>query len=153
MTQRNGIVQFVCFAFPRYEVDAGEELRLGHSRNQGQLSRHERDSGGVAVGRRSQHDVFQSATHANVFFAQIWIKRADIPAGVDVQLNRGIADLEEPGLGVMRTGGENRGAHQSEWTVLCFAPVFPRLVSWAVTGAEDALIPSPPNAAAHDRDG
>ena len=54
----------------------------------------------------------------------------------------------------MGARGQNRSAHQREWTlVLGIAPVLPRLVSRPLTDAEDSLIPSAPDAPAHDGNG
>src|SRR6202022_3026551 len=54
----------------------------------------------------------------------------------------------------MRAGGQNRGAHQRERSIVSsFAPVLPRLVSRPLTDAEDSLIPGAPDAPAHDGDG
>ena len=73
---------------------AGHELWFGFSGNRAEFSWLKRRGSCVAVGRRSEHQILQSTTHADVFFAQIRIERADVPLGVDVQLNRGIGDLE-----------------------------------------------------------
>src|SRR5712664_3098950 len=54
----------------------------------------------------------------------------------------------------MRAGGQNRGAHQRERSIVSgFAPVLPRLVSRPLTDAEDSLIPGAPDASTHDGDG
>src|SRR5580704_2333729 len=46
----------------------------------------------------------------------------------------------------MRAGGQNRGAHQRERSIVSgFAPVLPRLVSRPLTDAEDSLIPGAPD--------
>ena len=91
---RDGIVKFAFFAFSRCEIHAGHELWFGFSGNRAEFSWLKRRGSCVAVGRRSEHQILQSTTHADVFFAQIRIERADVPLGVDVQLNRGIGDLE-----------------------------------------------------------
>src|ERR1700720_965046 len=54
----------------------------------------------------------------------------------------------------MWTGRQNRGAHQRERNILSgVAPVLPRFVGRPLTNAEDSLIPSAPDAPAHDGDG
>ena len=58
--------------------------------NRLELSWFKRRSGRVAVGRRGEHQVLQRAADADVFFAEIRIECADVPLGVDVQLDRGI---------------------------------------------------------------
>src|SRR5690348_3600226 len=89
-----------------------------------------------------------------MLFAQIRIKSADVPLGVDVQLDGRIGDLEKPRLSVMRAGGQNRGAHQGERSIVSgFAPVLPRLVCRSFTDSENSLIPGAPHASAHDGDG
>jgi len=54
----------------------------------------------------------------------------------------------------MWTGRQNRGAHQRARNILSgVAPVLPRFVGRPLTNAEDSLIPSAPDARAHDGDG
>ena len=53
----------------------------------------------------------------------------------------------------MRAGGQNRGAHQRERSIVSgVAPVLPRLVSRPLADAKDSLIPSAPHAPAHNGD-
>src|SRR5258706_236036 len=89
-----------------------------------------------------------------MLFAQIRVGRADVSLGVGMQLDLRIGYLEKPRLSVMRAGGQNRGAHQRERSIVSsFAPVLPRLVSRSLTDAEDSLIPGAPDASTHDGDG
>jgi hypothetical protein len=94
VTPRDGIVKLAFFAFAGCEIHAGYKLWFGFSGNRAEFSREEHRSGCVAIGRRSEHQILQSATHADVLFAQIRIERADVSLRVDVQLNRGMGDLE-----------------------------------------------------------
>ena len=87
-----------------------------------------------------------------MFFAEVGIERADVALGVEVKIDRGVGDFESPGLGIVRAGGEDRGAHQGEWAVGGVAPVFPGLVGRPFADAEDALIVGAIDAAARDHD-
>src|ERR1700694_550502 len=84
---RDGVVKLVFFAFPWCEIHAGQELWFGFGGNRAKFSRKERRRGCVSVGRRGQHQILPSATHTEWLFAQIRIERADVPLGVNVQLN------------------------------------------------------------------
>src|ERR1700738_2775986 len=89
-----------------------------------------------------------------MLFAQIRIERGDVPLGIDMQRDGRIGDLEKPRLSVMRAGGQNRGAHERERSIVSgFAPVLPRFVSRPLSDAEDSLIPGAPDASTHDGDG
>ena len=89
-----------------------------------------------------------------MLLAQVGIERADIPSGVDIQLNRGVRHLEEPGLSVVRACGENSGAQQRDGPIAgIVSPVFPWFVSRPFTNTEDALIIGAPDSTADDYDG
>src|SRR5262245_14100638 len=85
--------------------------------------------------------------------------RATVMAGCFVYLwlesPRAPAAAEQSWLGVVRTRGENRRAHQPQWSWSGLpndAPVVPRLVGGARSLAEDALIHRAPDAAPEHRD-
>src|ERR1700733_15039483 len=154
VAQRDGVVEFVLFAFSRCEIHTGQKLWFGFLWNRSKSSRKQPRPGCVSVGRRGQQQILQGATHADMLFAQIRIERADVSLGVNVQLDCRIADLEKPGLRVMGARGQYRGADQREWIIISgAAPVFPRLVSRPLTDAENSLIQGAPYAPARDGDG
>src|SRR5229473_5451215 len=84
---RDGVVKLIFFAFSRCEIHSGQELWFGFGGNRAKFSRKERRRGRVSVGRRGEHEILQSATHADMLFAQIRIERADVPLGIDMQLD------------------------------------------------------------------
>src|SRR3979490_114661 len=84
---RDGVVKLVLFAFPGCEIHAGQELWFGFGGSRAKFSRKEGRRGCVSVGRGGQHQILESATHADMLFAQIRIERSDVPLGVDVQLD------------------------------------------------------------------
>src|SRR5208282_5935159 len=100
------------------------------------------------------HEVLKSATDPNVLFAQIGIERADIPLGIDIQLNGRIGYFEKPGLSVVGTCGENSGVHERQRPVAGIAaPVFPRFVSRPLAYTKYALVVGAPDSTADDYDG
>ncbi len=111
---RDGIIKFTRFTFPRRKIYAGHEFGLGIGRNRLQLSWFQGDRRGVAVGGCGEQQILQRAAQAEMFFAEVGIERADVAPGIEVQFDRGVGDFESPGLGVVRAGGEDRGAHQGQ---------------------------------------
>jgi signal transduction histidine kinase len=133
----------------RGQVDARHQLGLRFGGNRPELSPKECRGRRVSVGGGGHHQVFQGAAHSDVRFAQIGVERPDIALGVNGQLNPGARNFEQPGLGVVRAGRENRNAHQLEQAIRRAAPpVFPGLVGWPFSDAEDPLVVCSPNSAA-----
>src|ERR1700730_5860412 len=81
VTPWDGVVELIFFAFPRCEIHAGQELWVGLVGNRAKFSRKERRRGCVSVGRGGQHQILQSATHADMLFAQIRVEGPHITLG------------------------------------------------------------------------
>src|ERR1700719_1356032 len=87
VTPWDGVVELIFFAFPRCEIHAGHELWFGFGGTGEDIPLKGRPRGWGSVGRGGAHQILQSATHADMLFAQISIERADVPLGVNVQLD------------------------------------------------------------------
>src|SRR5208283_5404674 len=151
MAVRDGIVKFALLRIARDEIDARQELRRWLRGNWPQLAGNKCHASLIAIGGCGQQQILESATNSNVFFAQVGIERADVPSGVDIQLNRGVRYLENPGLSVVRTCGENSGADQGEGPVVGIAaPVLPGFVSRSFTDTEGTLLVGAPDSSANN---
>lgn len=146
MPVRDRVVQFASFLYACCKVDSSEEFRALSAE---EISGEKRDGGLVPIGSRSLHQVLKGATHSDVLFPKVGIEWADIPCGIDVQLDGGIRYLEEPWLGVVRTCSQNSRANERQWPIpRSRTPIFPRFVSWTVASAENAVIVGAPNSTA-----
>src|ERR1700679_1597200 len=101
------------------------------------------------MGGCGQRQVLESTTHSYMLFSQIRVEGADIPIAIDIQLNRSTGYFEEPGLSVVWTSGENRGANQSHGSIAgLLTPVFPGLVGGTLANTENALVVGMPDSTA-----
>jgi hypothetical protein len=99
----------------------------------------------VGVGSRGQDHVLQCAAEAYVHLAQVRVEGAEPPGRVRMQVDVGFRHPEQPGLGVVGVGREDRGADQRQGPLgRIAAPVVPRLVRRAAPPDDDALGPRPP---------
>src|SRR6266508_3886598 len=97
------------------------------------------------TGRRDQQ-VLERATHAHVHLAQIGIDRTDVAPRVGIHIDVGVGNVKKPRLGVVRTRGKNRRAHQSQGAALAACPPrAPGLVGGTVSYAEHALVEGAPD--------
>ena len=99
----------------------------------------------TATGRRGKHHVLHGTSETDVHLPKIGIERAEIPGSVGMDLDSCVGELEAPGLGVVRVGGEDAGAHQRE-RPLIRAPVPPRLGGRTLADGEHAFAIAPPGA-------
>ena len=112
VTPRNGFVEFRIFSGTRRKIHTGHQLIWRPVRHRTELTGNQVQRRRIAVGWCGQQQILQRTTHTDMFFPQIGIKCPHIPLPVDIQLDKGVAGFEPPGLRIVRAGCEQRGSHQ-----------------------------------------
>src|SRR5580698_7138581 len=106
----------------------------------------------IAIHGSGARQVLDRGADAQMHLAAERIEAAEIARAIGIDRDAVAAELEQPGLRVMRIGGEDRGMQRPRYTIDHTAlPAVPRRIGGATRACEHTTIPDAITDAANKR--